>query len=54
MSDASSHFSIIVMVIIGFGDLWAVVNVIRSDKTLMVKAAWFISILVLPVLGWIV
>jgi dolichyl-phosphate-mannose--protein O-mannosyl transferase len=54
MSDAASHFSIAVAVIIAIVDLWGIVNVIRSDNTVKRKAAWVIGIIVFPVVGWIV
>jgi heme/copper-type cytochrome/quinol oxidase subunit 2 len=54
MSDAASHFSIVIAVIILIVDLWTIFSVMRSDNTMGVKAAWVIGIIVIPVLGWII
>lgn len=45
MSQATSYFSIAVAVIILLVDLWAIVSVFRSDKTVGVKAAWAIGLI---------
>ena len=47
-------FSIAVAVIILLVDLWAIVSVFRSNKSVGVKAAWAIGLIVFPVLGLIV
>ena len=54
MSQATSYFSIAVAVIILLVDLWAIVSVFRSDKTVGVKAAWAIGLILFPVVGLIV
>jgi hypothetical protein len=54
MSEATSYFSIAVAVIILLVDLWAIISVFRSDKTVGVKAAWAISLIIFPVIGLIV
>jgi hypothetical protein len=54
MSEATSYFAIAVAVIILLVDLWAIVSVFRSDKTVGIKAAWAIGLIVFPVLGLIV
>lgn len=50
----SELFSIAVAVIILLVDLWAIVSVFRSNKSVGVKAAWAIGLIVFPVLGLIV
>ncbi|MGR6616679.1 PLD nuclease N-terminal domain-containing protein [Pseudomonas rhodesiae] len=54
MSEATSYFAIAVAVIILLVDLWAIVSVFRSDKTVGVKAAWAIGLIIFPVIGLIV
>jgi hypothetical protein len=54
MSEATSYFAIAVAVIILLVDLWAIVSVFRSEKTVGVKAGWAIGLLVFPVIGLIV
>ncbi|MNR30365.1 hypothetical protein D3C85_1478150 [compost metagenome] len=54
MSQATSYFSIAVAVIILLVDLWAIVSVFRSDKTVGVKTAWAIGLILFPVIGLIV
>jgi uncharacterized membrane protein len=54
MNEAASYFSIAVAVIILLVDLWAIVSVFRSNKSVGVKAAWAIGLIVFPVLGLIV
>ncbi|UDU83148.1 PLD nuclease N-terminal domain-containing protein [Pseudomonas sp. HN2-3] len=54
MSEAMSYFSIAVAVIILLVDLWAIVSVFRSEKTVGVKAGWAIALIVFPVIGLIV
>ena len=54
MNEAASYFSIAVAVIILLVDLWAIVSVFRSNKSVGVKAAWVIGLIVFPVLGLIV
>ena len=54
MSEPVSFFSIAVAVVIILADLWAIVSVFRSQKPIGVKLAWFIGIVVFPVLGLIV
>jgi len=54
MSEATSYFAIAVAVIILLVDLWAIVSVFRSDKTVGIKAAWALGLIIFPVLGLIV
>jgi hypothetical protein len=54
MSEATSYFAIAVAVIILLVDLWAMVSVFRSDKTVGTKAAWAIGLIVFPVIGLVV
>ncbi|MFW8695756.1 PLDc N-terminal domain-containing protein, partial [Mesorhizobium japonicum] len=54
MSEATSYFAIAVAVIILLVDLWAIVSVFRSDKTVGVKAGWAIGLIIFPVIGLIV
>lgn len=54
MSEATSYFSIAVAVIILLVDLWVIISVFRSDKTVGIKAAWAIGLIIFPVLGLIV
>lgn len=54
MSEATTCFAIAVAVIILLLDLWAMISVFRSDKTVGIKAAWAIGLIIFPVLGLIV
>jgi hypothetical protein len=54
MNEATGYFSIGLAVIILLVDLWAIVSVFRSDKSVGIKAAWAIGLIVFPVLGLIV
>jgi hypothetical protein len=54
MSEATSYFAIAIAVIILLIDLWAIISVFRSDKSVGVKAAWAIGLIVFPVIGLIV
>ena len=54
MSEATSYFAIAMAVFILLVDLWAIVSVFRSDKSVGVKAGWAIGLIVFPVLGLIV
>lgn len=54
MSESGTYFSIAFTVIILLVDLWAIVSVFRSDKTVGVKAAWIIGLIIFPMLGLIV
>ncbi|MGF0238089.1 PLD nuclease N-terminal domain-containing protein [Rhodococcus sp. IEGM1300] len=54
MSEATTYFAIAVAVIILLVDLWATISVFRSDKSVSIKAAWAIGLIIFPVLGLIV
>ena len=54
MADAVIYFWIAVAVIILLLDLWVMVSIFRSDKTVGIKAAWAIGLIIFPVLGLIV
>ena len=53
-SQATSYIAIAVAVFILLVDLWAIVSVFRSDKTVGVKAGWAIGLIVFPVIGLVV
>lgn len=53
MSDALSYFMIALAVIVLLVDLWAIVSVFRSQKSVGTKAAWAIGLIVFPVIGLI-
>ncbi|TNC93031.1 PLDc N-terminal domain-containing protein [Thalassolituus sp.] len=38
-------------ILILIGDVYAVLNVVQSHKTLAVKATWIVAIILLPVAG---
>jgi len=40
-------------ILILIGDVYAVLNVVQSPKTLAVKATWIVAILLLPLAGLI-
>jgi hypothetical protein len=54
MPDTVSYFWIAVMALILLVDVWAIVSVFRSQKTVGTKAAWAIGLILFPVLGLIV
>jgi hypothetical protein len=54
MSEAASYFAIAVAVIILLVDLWAIVSVFRSQKSVGTKAAWAIGLIMFPVVGLII
>jgi len=54
MSEATSYFAIAVAVFILLVDLLAIVSVFRSDKTVGIKAAWALGLIIFPVLGLVV
>lgn len=54
MSEATSYFAIAVAVFILLVDLWAIVSVFRSDKSVGIKAAWALGLIIFPVLGLVV
>ena len=54
MSEATIYFAIAVAVIILLVDLLAIVSVFRSDKTVGIKAAWALGLIIFPFLGLIV
>jgi heme/copper-type cytochrome/quinol oxidase subunit 2 len=53
MSEALSYFMIALAVIVLLVDLWAIVSVFRSQKSVGTKAAWAIGLIVFPVIGLI-
>ncbi|AZD16006.1 PLD nuclease N-terminal domain-containing protein [Pseudomonas chlororaphis] len=53
MSDPISYFWIAVAVVLILADLWAIFSVFRSEKSDGVKVAWFLGIVLFPVLGLI-
>lgn len=42
-------FGLIVLVL----DVWAIINVVQSNKSMMKKAIWVVVILLLPLLGFL-
>jgi len=54
MTDLASYFWIAVAVLVLFADLWAIISVFRSQKSVGTKAAWAIGLIIFPVLGLIV
>ncbi|WP_395603513.1 PLD nuclease N-terminal domain-containing protein [Pseudomonas sp. B21128] len=54
MSQATSYIAIAVAVFILLVNLWAIVSVFGSDKTVGVKAGWAIGLIVFPVIGLVV
>lgn len=54
MSQAFSYFWIGVVAIIVLMDLWAMISIFRSQKSVGTKAAWAVGLIVFPVLGVIV
>ena len=54
MSEATSYFAIAVAVFILLVDLWAIISVFRSEKSVGEKSAWAIGLIIFPVLGLIV
>ncbi|MCM2361507.1 MULTISPECIES: PLD nuclease N-terminal domain-containing protein [unclassified Pseudomonas] len=54
MSEATSYFAIAVAVFILLVDLLAIVSVFRSDKTVGIKSAWALALIIFPVVGLVV
>ncbi|KAE9653512.1 PLDc_N domain-containing protein [Pseudomonas fluorescens] len=54
MSEATSYFAIAVAVFILLVDLLAIVSVFRSDKTVGIKSAWALGLIIFPVVGLVV
>ncbi|AEA69108.1 MULTISPECIES: PLD nuclease N-terminal domain-containing protein [Pseudomonas] len=54
MSELASYFWIAVAVLLLLVDLWAIVSVFRSDKSVGTKAGWALLLIVLPVLGLVI
>ncbi|SFB53231.1 Phospholipase_D-nuclease N-terminal [Pseudomonas sp. NFIX10] len=54
MSELASYFWIAVAVLLLLVDLWAIVSVLRSDKSVGTKAGWALLLIILPVLGLII
>ncbi|ELM2173920.1 PLDc N-terminal domain-containing protein, partial [Pseudomonas aeruginosa] len=51
MSQSLAFLLIGLATLVGFYDLWALVSVFRSDRSVNSKALWSLLIAVLPVLG---
>jgi len=45
-----SIFAVVVLLL----DIWAIINIVGSNSSLMAKAGWIIGIIILPILGFIV
>ncbi|WP_210644841.1 PLD nuclease N-terminal domain-containing protein [Pseudomonas sp. Tri1] len=54
MSELASYFWIAVAVLLLLVDLWAIISVFRSDKSVGTKAGWALLLIILPVLGLII
>ena len=54
MSELARYFWIAVAVLLLLVDLWAIVSVFRSDKSVGTKAGWALLLIVLPVLGLVI
>jgi hypothetical protein len=54
MSELASYFWIAVVVLLLLVDLWAIVSVFRSGKSVGTKAGWALLLIVLPVLGLVI
>ncbi|MEN2394092.1 PLD nuclease N-terminal domain-containing protein [Pseudomonas halotolerans] len=54
MSELASYFWIGVVVLLLLVDLWAIVSVFRSDKTVGTKAGWALLLIILPVVGLVI
>lgn len=54
MSELASYFWIGVVVLLLLVDLWAIISVFRSDKTVGTKAGWALLLIILPVVGLVI
>ena len=54
MSELASYFWIGVAVLLLLVDLWAIISVFRSDKTVGTKAGWALVLIILPVVGLVI
>ena len=54
MSELASYFWIGVVVLLLLVDLWAIISVFRSDKTVGTKAGWALLWIILPVVGLVI
>ncbi|AVU77041.1 MULTISPECIES: PLD nuclease N-terminal domain-containing protein [Pseudomonas] len=54
MSELASYFWIGVVVLLLLVDLWAIISVFRSDKTVGTKAGWALVLIILPVVGLVI
>ena len=45
-----SIFAVVVLLL----DIWAIINIVGSNSTVMAKAGWIIGIIILPIIGFIV
>ncbi|MCQ6259670.1 PLD nuclease N-terminal domain-containing protein [Pseudomonas hefeiensis] len=54
MSELVSYFWIGVVVLLLLVDLWAIISVFRSDKTVGTKAGWALLLIILPVVGLVI
>ena len=43
-------FAVVVLLL----DIWAIINIVGSNSTLMAKASWIIGIIILPIIGFVV
>ncbi|USR41997.1 PLD nuclease N-terminal domain-containing protein [Ectopseudomonas hydrolytica] len=53
MSDSMLYFSIALAAILALVQLWAIISVFRSDKTVGTKTLWALLIWFLPIIGLI-
>lgn len=54
MSELASYFWIGIVVLLLLVDLWAIISVFRSDKTVGTKAGWALLLIILPVVGLVI
>lgn len=54
MSELVSYFWIGVVVLLLLVDVWAIISVFRSDKTVGTKAGWALLLIILPVVGLVI
>ncbi|MGG2399930.1 PLD nuclease N-terminal domain-containing protein [Pseudomonas sp. SH1-B] len=54
MPDSVIYFSIIAAAVIALVQLWAIVSVFRSDKSVGTKTLWALLIWMVPIIGLII
>jgi len=54
MPDSAMYFAIAVAALIVLVNLWAVISVFRSDKTVGTKTLWALLIWIFPIIGLVI